>query len=57
MNNIVSAYEDIVKTNNKITDAHNQLADGLIELLKKIEVCQCRCSTKKKIIIFTKIKL
>jgi len=55
LNNIVSAYEDILKTNNKITDAHNQLADGLIELLKKIEVCQCRYT--KKLIIYTKINL
>ncbi|XP_015373377.1 PREDICTED: putative leucine-rich repeat-containing protein DDB_G0290503 [Diuraphis noxia] len=37
LNNIESAYEDVVKTNNKITDSHKQLADGIIELLKKIE--------------------
>ncbi|KAL4125847.1 hypothetical protein QTP88_010087 [Uroleucon formosanum] len=37
LNKIVSGYEDIVKTNYKITDAHQKLADGLIELLKKIE--------------------
>ncbi|XP_060858311.1 uncharacterized protein LOC132935714 [Metopolophium dirhodum] len=37
LNKIVSDYEDIVKTNHKITDAHHKLADGLIELLKKIE--------------------
>ncbi|CAI6353092.1 unnamed protein product [Macrosiphum euphorbiae] len=37
LNKIVSDYEDIVKTNHKITDAHHKLADGLIELLKKLE--------------------
>ncbi|XP_022175185.1 rho-associated protein kinase 2-like, partial [Myzus persicae] len=37
LNNIVSDYEDIVKTNYKITDTHNKLANDLIELLKKIE--------------------
>ncbi|XP_003241720.1 putative leucine-rich repeat-containing protein DDB_G0290503 [Acyrthosiphon pisum] len=37
LNKIVSDYEDIVKTNQKITDARHKLADGLIELLKKIE--------------------
>lgn len=42
LNKIVSGYEDIVKTNYKITDAHQKLADGLIELLKKIEVRQFR---------------
>ncbi|KAE9528639.1 hypothetical protein AGLY_012214, partial [Aphis glycines] len=37
LNNIVFYYEDIIKTIYNITDTRNKLADGLVELSKKIE--------------------